>query len=212
MRLVKYRPYTVVLSAMAIDPRHFSKAAVSDTCSVWNVLSSLTLFRASLGAGAHFCITPMVLYECQYKPRKHMNDAKIEMMKRLNEAREGGAFPIQACDLDDLATLVLQAPKGLGSGELSCIAAAYRIRSIAFMTDEKQARHFASNGLGRNVETTPKLYAWLHYHQHLTDVDHHDIVREHELYESRPLTSFFTEAYGEALRCRLMDRSTPSAE
>lgn len=75
------------------------------------------------------------------------------------------------------------------------------------MTDEKKARKFASRQLGLAVETTPKLYAWLHYHLHLGDGDHEDVIREHETYEDRPLTSFFREAYGEAMRCRLMQHS-----
>lgn len=75
------------------------------------------------------------------------------------------------------------------------------------MTDEKKARKFASKQLGLAVETTPKLYAWLHYHLHLGDGDHEDVILEHEIYEDRPLTSFFREAYGEAMRCRLMQHS-----
>lgn len=99
------------------------------------------------------------------------------------------------------------APKGLGSGELSCIATAYRIRSIGFMTDEKKARGFASQKLGLTVETTPKLYAWLHCYQYLGDGDHEDVIREHERYEVRPLSKYFQEAYEAAMRCRLMQRS-----
>ncbi|MBE0613784.1 MAG: hypothetical protein IH604_08985 [Burkholderiales bacterium] len=82
------------------------------------------------------------------------------------------------------------------------------------MTDEKQARHVASTKFDLKVETTPKLYAWLHYRQHLGGGDHEDVIREHEMYESRPLTQFFREAYDEAMRCRLMNRPavTPGAK
>lgn len=189
---------------MAIDPTQFNRIAIADTCSVWNVLSARKLYQAALSAKVYFCITPMVLYECLHKPRSSMTAEKSEMIIRLKKARKNGQFSVQECELDDLAALVRQAPKGLGSGELSCIATAYRIRSIAFMTDERQARHFASTQLGLAVETTPKLYAWLHYYQHLGAGDHDDIIREHELYEVRPLTRFFKEAYIEAMRCRLM--------
>lgn len=136
-----------------------------------------------------------------------MTMEKTELIRRLEQTRKSGHFPLQECDLDDLSALVRQAPRGLGSGELSCIAAAYRIRSIAFMTDERQARHFASTKLGLAVETTPKLYAWLHYCQHLGSGDHDDIINEHEMYEVRPLTKFFKEAYEEAMRCRLMQNT-----
>lgn len=184
--------------------------AVADTCSVWNMLSSRKLYQAAVNAKLHFCVTPMVLYECLQKPRSSMTSEKAELINRLEKARRNGDFPVQECDLDDLASLVRVAPKGLGSGELSCIATAYRIRSIGFMTDEKKARGFAAQKLGLAVETTPKLYAWLHYYQHLGGGDHEDVIREHELYESRPLTPFFREAYEEAMRCRLMQRSIPS--
>ncbi len=198
---------------MAFDPTTFSMTAVTDTCSVWNVLSSRKLYQASLSAKVHFCITPMVLYECLHKPRSSMTPEKAELIGRLERAQKNGGFPVQACELDDLAAIVRQAPKGLGSGEMSCIATAYRIRSIAVMTDEKKARNYASKQLGLTVETTPKLYGWLHYHLHLGDGDHEDVIREHEQYETRPLTSFFREAFDEAMRCRLMERSigcTPS--
>lgn len=191
---------------MALDPTKFSMMAISDTCSVWHMLSSRKLYQAAVGAKVHFCITTMVLYECLYKPRTSLTPEKAELINRLEKARANGGFPVQECDLDDLAAIVRVAPKGLGSGEISCIAMAYRIRSLAFMTDEKKARKFATDKLGLNVETTAKLYAWLHYHGHLSDGDHGDVIREHESYESRPLTTFFHDAFEEAMRCRLMNR------
>jgi len=192
---------------MALDPSSFSNMVVSDTCSVWNMLSSRKLFSAAINANRHFCITPMVLYECLYKPRATVTTVKTEMMNRLDKARTAGVFPVQECDLDDLVTLSNTAPRGLGSGEMSCMAMAYRIRTLAFMTDEKKARKYAETKLGLNVETTVKLYAWLHFHGHLSDGDHADIIQEHEIYESRPLTPFFQDAFHEALRCRLMERA-----
>lgn len=189
---------------MTLDPTKFSMMAIADTCSVWNVLSSRKLYLAAISAKVYFCITPMVLYECLHKPRTSMTQGKAELMTRLERARRDNGFPVQPCDLEDLVLLTQQAPKGLGSGEMSCIAAAYRIRNIAFMTDEKKARKFASEKLGLHVETTPKLYAWLHYCRHLADGDHEDVIHEHESYEARPLTKFFQEAYEKALRCRLL--------
>lgn len=188
---------------MAIDPTNFSRMAVSDTCSVWNILSSRKLFQAAKTANVHFCITPMVLYECLSKPRSSLTPEKSELITRLEKARQDGVFPIQECELDDLVELARQAPRGLGSGEMSCIAMAYRIRSIAFMTDEKKARKFAESKLFLTVETTPKLYAWLHYKRFLSDGDHQDIINEHENYEKMPLSKFFEEAFETALRCRL---------
>lgn len=191
-------------SRMSLDPAHFSPVSVVDTCSVWNMLSSRKLYQASVSGKLYFCITGMVFYECLRKPRSFNSPERTEMMRRLERARQNGGFPIEPCSLDDLANMSRLAPKGLGSGELSCIAVAYRVQSIAFMTDEKQARHFASAKFGLNVETTPKLYAWLHYRQHLGGSDHEDVIREHEMYESRPLTQFLREAFDEAMRCRVM--------
>ena len=196
---------------MALDPTRFSAAAVADTCSVWNMLSSRRLYQAAMDARLHFCVTGMVLYECLQKPRSYSTPERAEMMRRLERARRNGGFPLQPCSLDDLADISRQAPRGLGSGELSCIAVAYRVRSIAFMTDEKQAGHVASTNFSVNVETTPKLYAWLHYRQHLGGGDHADVICEHEMYEPRPLTRFLHEAFEEAMRCRLLAMPTATS-
>ena len=171
------------------------------------MLSSRKLYQAALRANLHFCITETVLYECLHKPRSFISPERTEMMQRLKYARQAGGFPVEPCSLDDLAEISQLAPKGLGSGELSCIAVAYRVRVIAIMTDDKQARRASSITFSLNVETTPKLYAWLHYHQFLNDSDHESVISEHEAHEIKPLTKFFQEAYIEAIRCRLMDRS-----
>lgn len=68
---------------MALDPTNFSKAAVADTCSVWNMLSSRKLYQATMDAKLHFCVTPMVLYECLWKPRSSMTQEKDELIDRL---------------------------------------------------------------------------------------------------------------------------------
>jgi predicted nucleic acid-binding protein len=169
------------------------------------MLSSRKIYQASVNAKVHFCITPMVLYECLHKPRSSMTSEKSELIQRLEQARENGGFPVEKCDLDDLVAVARLSPRGIDSGEMSCIATVYGIRTIAFMTDESKARKFAAETLGLTVETTPKLYAWLHYSRHLNDGDHDDVIREHEHYEKKiPLTSFFKDAYKEAMRCRLM--------
>ncbi|MDO9068549.1 MAG: hypothetical protein Q7W05_08835, partial [Deltaproteobacteria bacterium] len=115
-----------------------------------------------------------------------------------------GRFPIQECSLDDLLAISAKVPGKLGSGELSCIATAYRIRSIAVMTDEKLARRYAQDTLGLHVETTPRLYGYLHYHLDLGGADHDHVIAEHEQFERRPLTTFFKQTFDDAMRCRLM--------
>lgn len=74
------------------------------------------------------------------------------------------------------------------------------------MTDDRQARHYAENKLQLRVETTPKLYGWLHFNRYLTDGDHMQVINEHKIYERRPLTKFLNEAYDAALQYLLIDR------
>ena len=193
---------------MPIDPRVFHTPIVTDTCSVWNVLSARRLFQAALSAKVHFCITEMVRYECLIKPRKNVTVEQDELIKRYKSAVAGGCFPIQTCDLADLIQISRGAPSALSSGELSCIATAYKIQSLGFMTDEKKARSYGEK-VGLRVETTPKLYAWLHFHRHLCDGDHQVVVDEHEHYERRPLTKFFQEAYESATRAAALDSIGP---
>lgn len=189
---------------MSFDPTRFAVVSVVDTCSVWNMLSSLRLNEAAIQAKLHFCITPVVLYECLHKPRANITPEQTELMGRLVSARAKGRFPLQECSLNDLLTISERAPGKLGSGELSCIAAAYHIRNIAVMTDEKLARKYAEDKLGLLVETTSRLYGYLHFHQHLGGADHDEVIKEHERFETRPLSQFFNLAFTEAMRCRLM--------
>lgn len=192
---------------MSFDPARFAPASVVDTCAIWNMLSSRLINQAAIQAKIHFCITPVVLYECLQKPRKSISPEQELLMRRLSDERAAGRFPVQECSLDDLLAVSANAPGRLGSGELSCIATAYRIRSIAVMTDEWLARQYAEKKLGLTVETTPRLYGYLHYHLHLGGADHDEVIREHERFEKRPLTKFFNETLTEAMRCRLMVRS-----
>ncbi len=191
---------------MSFDPSVFPPALVVDTCSVWNMLSSNKLAQASIQAKLHFCVTPVVLYECLQKPRGSVTPQKQEMMNRLVRARSVGRFPVQECSIEDLMAISGKAHGRLGAGELSCMATAYRIRSIAFMTDELLARKYAKDQLQLSIETTPRLYGYLHYHRHLGDSDHADVVAEHESFESRPLSRYLNEAFHEAMRCRLMNQ------
>jgi hypothetical protein len=178
---------------------------VTDTCAVWNILSANKLYQAAFTAKLTFCITPMVLYECIQKRRKVVTGEMKELIARLERARKNGEFPMQGCGLDDLLTVTRAAPAGLSSGEMSCIAVVYRITTMAVMTDERQARKFVCEKLKLTVETTPRLYGWLHFHRYLLDGDHVEIVTEHEKYEKRPLTKFFDDAYKSALQYRLME-------
>lgn len=191
---------------MTFDPRTFVSSVVTDTCAVWNVLSSTKLYRTAFKAKATFRITRMVLFECTLKPRKFKTEEQAELLRRFEEVRKDGKFEVHECELEDLLSVSRVAPIGLGSGELSCIASCFKTRELGFMTDERQARVFAEDKLALKVETTPRLYGWLHYHRLLLDGDHQDIVDEHKRFERRPLTPFFETAYHSALEYRLMER------
>lgn len=192
---------------MSIDPTRFSSVSVTDTCAIWNMLSSARLNKAAVRAELDFCITPVVLYECLSKPRQSVSPEQAELMDRLRQERGVGRFPVKGCSLDDLIAVSSAAPGRLGAGELSCMATAYGIGGFAFMTDERLAFRYAKEALHIPVETTPRLYGYLHYHKHLNDSDHTSVIAEHEKFERRPLTRFFQEAYEEAMRFRLMDAS-----
>lgn len=53
---------------MPLDPSRFHAVNVSDTCAVWNVLSSATLYSAAVAKGCTFCCTGFVAYECLERP------------------------------------------------------------------------------------------------------------------------------------------------
>jgi len=190
---------------MAIDPSKFHPYNVADTCSVWNVLSSLTLYRRARAAGVNFICTGFVLYECLFKPRRKDSDADRELRKRLRDAQgKGKDFETYPLDVDDLQTLaVLEKRKNLGKGELASIAFAMKTRQ-AFMTDDQKARKLGGQVLlSSPTQTTPHLVGWLIFANHLTDGEMATVIDEHARF-NRPLAKYFEDAYQEACRCRLM--------
>lgn len=188
---------------MPIDPRSFNILNVSDTCAVWNVLSSTLLFSVATESGCHFCMTHYVEYECLFKPRSSSSEAESLLKRRLLEARSRGQFKAYPLDLEDLAEIeILERRKNLGKGELSSIAFAKRTHQ-AFLTDDQAARKLASQVLGvSQVQTTPHLVGWLFFLGYFSDSDKDTIVREHSS-TGRPLGTFFEEVYVLALRHRL---------
>ena len=176
------------------------------------MLSSIRMNQAVIQAKIHFCTTSVVLYECLGKPRSTATEGGELLKSRLRKELTAGRFSLQECSLDDLIAVTSKAPARLGSGELSCIATAYRIRSIAVMTDDKRARDSAQQKFGLRVETTPRLYGYLHYHRHLSDADHPDVINEHERFENRPLTKFLDATYREAMRCKQMAMTSSNSK
>jgi len=189
---------------MAIDVSRFHPHNIADTCAVWNILSSRRLFRAALDAGVVFVCTRVVAYECLLKPRKHVTDADVELRSRLQAAQKTNAFSVFSLDVDDLQTVeLLEKRKRLGKGELSSIAFALKTRQ-AVLTDDQKARKLAAEVLpSPGVQTTPHLFGWLYFNNHLTDSEKDSVIAEHKEFV-RPLATFFEQIYLEALRCRLM--------
>jgi predicted nucleic acid-binding protein len=187
---------------MAIDPSQFHLVNVSDTCAVWNVLSSVRLYGAAKEAHCEFCITSFVRYECLVKRRKAPTVAEIDLMERLEKEQARGAFAAHSCSISDLqAVELLESRKRLGKGELSSIAFAMKI-GHAIITDDKKARKLAETSGHALTQTTPHLFAWLIFKGYLGDGDRATVIEQHQAME-RPLAPHFDAAYSMALQCRL---------
>lgn len=187
---------------MSIDPSEFQKLNVTDTCSIWNILSSRLLYVAANVANCSFCCTNFVYYECLHKLRTKFTSEDIELQNRLKEAIKDGKFRSYHIDLEDLQEVdILQKRKNLGKGELASIAFAKKTRQ-AFLTDDKKARELAEEVMTRQfVQTTPHLVGWLFFKNFLGDGDLKSIVDEHQKY-NRPLARYFKDMYDRALDYR----------
>ena len=181
-----------------------AKAAVADTCAVWNVLSSALLHRTCKRLSVEFALTGFVLYECLHKARKERSDADDRLKERLRSARERGEFKHYDLTVEDLQEVArLESRKRVSKGELSAIAFAKRV-GLAFQSDDMGARKLGESLLEPDrVQTTPHLLGWLFFGGHLVDGDLRVIIDEHESF-ARPLGRYFEEAYLEAMRCRLI--------
>ncbi len=185
---------------MSIDPSCFHPINVTDTCSVWNVLSSVTLYRAALAAQCHFCVTGFVNYECLIKPRSLPTDVTRELQHRLEAARCAGQFEVHSCNLDDLQIIsMLEGRKRLGKGELSSIAFAMG-RGLAVLTDDQGARKLSSAAGNHPTQTTPHLHSWLVFTRKLDDSDHSNVLSQHLQMEGS-LARHLQDAYFLALQC-----------
>ena len=189
---------------MAIDPSNFQLYNISDTCAVWNVLSSRTLYGRAREAGVRFICTKFVIYECLFKPRKEVKATDEKLQSRLQAAQIESDFTSYPLDISDLQTVaLLENRKRLGKGELSSIAFSLKTRQ-AFLTDDQKARRFSRDILHESAtQTTPHLFGWLFFQNQLIDADKETILREHREMK-RPLCKYFEQAYLEACRCRLM--------
>ncbi|MDR3059115.1 MAG: hypothetical protein LBU84_13370 [Prevotella sp.] len=189
---------------MDIDITKFLIFNVIDTCSIENVLSSSTLYRATINAGCRFCYTKYVEYEMLYKPRKKVSIESQAIREKLIAETSSQIFECHNLSIDDLQDVeILEQRKKIGKGELSSIAYARKINQ-SFMTDDQRAKILGIEILGKTkTYTTPHLLGWLFYTRELIDSDFHQIIEEHEKC-NRPLSEFFKLAYHESLRLKML--------
>lgn len=198
---------------MAIDVTQFHSVNVTDTCAVWNILSSLILYRSAKQARISFCITSFVHYECLIKKRSAPKQTDRELQSRLRIYSCQGDFAVHEVQLDDLLLPALVTHAGrIGKGEISSIAFAYRTRQ-AVLTDDQKARKIASGPLlGVKTQTTPHLLGWLIFSRFLLDGDYRAVVAEHASMGG-PLEPHFKTAYHMGLRalCPISTNEPPTA-
>jgi len=192
---------------MAIDPSTFYPVNVMDTCSVWNVLSSLRLYAAAQAAGCEFCMTGFVYYECLVKKRGAVKEADRTLMDRLQRAQRDGAFQVHASTINDLQQVAqLEQRKKLGVGEISSIAFAMKINQ-AVMTDDQKARRLAQDAGHARVQTTPHLFSWLFFTGKLSEADKGAIIQQH-VEMGQPLKPHFERAHEMALIAIMHNKPT----
>ncbi len=194
---------------MAINVSVFHKSNVVDSCSLWNLLSSATLYRAALSNACSFCCTTYVEYECLHKPRTKESHADNRIRKRLVEECHSGKVQVHSLEIADLQEVeVLRSRKCLSMGELSSMAFA-RKTNQAFLTDDQKARKLAATILeSSRVQTTPHLLGWLCFVGALGGEHMPEILCDHENHD-RPLKPYFESAFCEALRCRTLMARDP---
>lgn len=181
---------------------------VIDSCSVWNILLSPTIYQASIAAGCYYSVTNYVKYECLVKRRDTQRDTNaINTLQREISKNRFTACHISIDDLQEME--ILENRKRLGKGELSSIVFAKKAR-LAFMTDDKKARKLGNDVLGKEyVQTTPHLVGFCFYKRHLLDGDFPKLIEEHKAILHGgwgDLSPYFKEVYEESHRIRLINR------
>jgi len=189
---------------MKIDITSCNKINIIDSCSMWNVLSSLIVYSVIVENKFSFSVTKFVEYECLYKPRTNAIDKEKELQQKLKDEIKKGKITCHNLTIEDLQDdFILKHRNTIGIGELSSIAFAKKV-SICFLTDDQKARKVGSDVLGKvNVQTTPLILGWLFYNNLLSDGDIDNIIASHKEY-NRPLEKYFREVHTESLRLKYM--------
>jgi predicted nucleic acid-binding protein len=192
---------------MNIDITNCNKANIIDSCSLWNVLSSLIIYSVVVDNKFSFSVTKFVEYECLYKPRNKPNGKDKELQRILNTEIKSGKIACHNLTIEDLQDdIILKHRNTIGIGELSSIAFAKKV-SVSFLTDDQKARKLGAEILGNNrVQTTPLLLGWLFYNNLLSDGDLNVIIQSHNEH-NRPLEKHFRAVHNESLRLKYLVKS-----
>ena len=189
-------------------PDSFRPVNVTDTCAVWNLVGAATLFRTALRQRLSFAITNTVFYECFIKSRGKRPSAGLTRLRgRLRQHLQRGQVVQVDATIEDLQEVMAMARRRglvtrLGYGEVSCIAAARRLRQ-AVLTDNKRDFRAIEELIDGVLQTTPRLLGWLYLEEQLTDGDIEAIIVEHT-HSGGQMTRVYKQAYREACQRLLM--------
>lgn len=188
---------------MSADPSKFHVLNVTDTCAIWNLLSSRLLYSRAVAAHCFFSCTHFVEYECLYKARKSSSPQERELRERMEREQRQGQFKACSIEIEDLQQIGhMRGQRRVSFGELSSIAFAKRTGQ-AFLTDDQRARKLAHMNLeAQFVQTTPHLFGWLIFTGVLNDSDKEQVLVEH-VEMGRPLYRYFAQMYVRAVEQRL---------
>ena len=189
-----------------IDITKCEKVNVTDSCALWNILSSKILFAVLEDQNFIFSCTPFVVYECLYRNRTNSNPGDVVLKQLAKEKIDKKDIDVHPLTIDDLQdSEILRFRNKLGRGELSSIAFAKKT-GLCFLTDDQGARKIGEVILGKkSIQTTPLLLGWLLYNGYLTDSDLEPIIIEHKS-NGRPLEPYFRQIHIENWRLRALHK------
>ena len=199
-------------------PDSFSLVNITDTCAIWHLMGSMTLFKTARQKHVSFVITNTVFYECFVKSRRNkltpQHQALREHLRAYIGQHQVSRIDLGIDDLQDLIVLARQRglDKRLGQGEISCAALARHLRQPV-LTDNKRDFNAIEALTGSLIQTTPRLLGWLYLEGHLTDPDVDDVLTEHRN-SGGQMPHVYKQAHYEACEKRLVRdtsaRGTPS--
>ena len=188
-------------------PESFILVNITDTCAIWHMAGSMTLFETARRLNVSFVITGTVFYECFIKssgraPSTQHQELRDRLETHINQDKVT-RIDLTIDDLQDLITFARQLgfDKRLGQGEISCAALARRWGTAVLTDNKKDFKAIEGLVVGR-LQTTPRLLGWLYLDGHLTDPDVSDVISEH--YNSGgQMSQVYTLAHSEACAMRL---------